>query len=67
MNQFIANPKDGELCLVDSATTHTILKNSKFFLNLQMAKANVSTIFGMTNIIEGSGRAYILFLKGTKI
>ena len=63
MNQVMANPKDGELCLVDSATTHTILKNPKFFLNLQIAKANVSTISGITDIIEGSGRAFIYSLK----
>ena len=63
----MANSKDEELCLVDSATTHTILKNPKFFLNLQIAKANVSTISGMTDIIEGSERVSILFPKGTKI
>ena len=57
----------GELCLIDSATTHTILKNPLFFMNLQMAKTSVNTISGTSNLIEGSGRASILLPKGTRI
>ena len=38
----------------------TILKNKKYFCHLVMQDANVSTISGSANIIEGSGRANIL-------
>ncbi|TYI50991.1 hypothetical protein E1A91_D12G142800v1, partial [Gossypium mustelinum] len=55
-----------DLCLVNNATTHTILKNKKYFSRLTMQKASVSTISGSTKIIEGSGRANILLFRGTK-
>ncbi|KAB2045675.1 hypothetical protein ES319_D01G177600v1 [Gossypium barbadense] len=63
--QLVKNGED--LCLADSAITHTILNNKKyFFSHLTMQKANVSTISGSTKIIEGSRRANIFFPKGTK-
>ena len=58
---------NGDICLADSATTHTILKNKAYFHHLVMKEANVSTIFGSTNIIEGSGRVSILLPGGTKL
>ena len=54
------------ICLVHSATTHTILKNEKYFTYFQKRSGNVNTISGSTNIIEGSGRAYLLLPGGTK-
>ncbi|TYG89937.1 hypothetical protein ES288_A12G142000v1 [Gossypium darwinii] len=54
------------LCLANNATTHTILKNKKYFSHLTMQKASVSTVSGSTKIIEGSGRANILLPRGTK-
>nr|KYP34344.1 hypothetical protein KK1_044725 [Cajanus cajan] len=56
-----------DMCLPNSATTHTILKNNKFFSNLVMQEINISTISGTTNIIEGSGRANILLPGGMKL
>jgi len=56
-----------DICLIDSATTHTILKNNKFFSCLVMQEVNVNTIYGTTNIIEGSGRAIVLLLRGTRL
>jgi transposase InsO family protein len=67
MSQSNGNVNDGELCLVDSATTHTILKNPKFFLNLNMIKTSVNTISGTSSIIESSERASILLPEGTRI
>ena len=55
----------GEMCLADSATTHTILKNKKYFSFLLKRESNVNTIFGTTKIIEGSGRANISLCGGT--
>ena len=57
----------GDVCLADSATTHTILRNQKYFLNLTLLKANVNTISGPTDLIEGFGRAMILLPNNTKI
>lgn len=67
----IANGKsktsDEDICLVDSATTHTIFRNKRFFSNLTLAAANVSTISGTSNLIEGHGKALIMLPNGTKI
>ena len=65
MNLISINPE--ELCLLDSATTHTIFRNDKYFSSLVMQKANVQTISGSINLIEGSGRANVLLPKGGKI
>lgn len=58
---------EDDTCLVDSATTHTILKNQKFFSELNFSKRNVSTIAGPVHIIEGSGRAHVILPNGTHI
>jgi hypothetical protein len=55
-----------DLCLVDSCTTHTILRDKKYFQNLILNKASVNTISGLSNLIEGSGRANIILSKETK-
>ena len=54
-----------ELCLADSATTHTILKDKKYFSQLTLVEANVNTISGPADLIEGSGRANIMLSGGT--
>ena len=56
-----------DIYLADSAMTHTILRNQKYFLNLILLKANVNTILGPVDLIEGSGRAMILLPNDTKI
>ena len=57
-----------DICLVDRGTTHTILKNPKFFSELcENISYKVSTIVGSANIIEGSGRAHIVLPNGTHI
>ena len=53
------------VCLLDSATTHTILKEKKYFSNLVMKMAYINTISGSTKLIEGSGRAILLQSGGT--
>ena len=53
--------------LADSATTHTILKNKKYFQISKLCKTNFNTISGSSNLIEGSGRAIIMLPKGTKL
>ena len=48
-----------DLCLVDSATTHTILKDKKYFVHVKLVVANVTT--------EGYGKASVMLPGGTKI
>ena len=48
---------EDDVCFVDCATMHTILRDKRYFLELTLIKANVSTISGTTNIIEGSRKA----------
>ena len=67
-NNFPNSPMgDEDVCLVDSATTHTILKDQKYFLKLTLVIANVYTISSTSNMIEGSGRANLILLCGTKL
>jgi hypothetical protein len=54
-------------CLVDSGITNTILKCKKYFSQLSPAEIHVNTIYGIGNLIEGSGIAYILLPEGTKL
>jgi peptide/histidine transporter 3/4 len=56
-----------EICLADSATTHTILRDRKYFSNLISTRANVTTISGPADLIEGSGRAHIRLPNGTQL
>lgn len=62
---FDENIKD--ICLVDSATTHTILKYEQYFSELKIKSAYVSTLTGSAKLIEGSGRANICLPCGTKL
>ena len=48
------------------ATTHTILRGKRYFIELTLIKANLSTIYGTTNLVEGSGRANITLPNGTR-
>jgi hypothetical protein len=56
-----------ELCLVDSCTTNTILRELKYFQTLTKSKGNVRTIAGRDAIIVGSGRPTIVLPMGTQI
>ena len=57
---------DGDVCLADCVTTHTILRDKRYFLSLTLTSGNVSTISGTSNLIEGSERANIMLPKGTR-
>jgi hypothetical protein len=58
---------DDEMCLVDSGTTNSILKEIKYFQTLTKNKENVLTIAGRDVVIVGSGRATIMLPMGTSI
>ena len=50
----------GEICLADSATTHTILRDQKYFFHITLVEANVNKISGPADLIYGSGRVTIM-------
>jgi hypothetical protein len=54
------------LCLANSCIMHTILKDNKYFQYLILNKANIKTISGSSNLIEGYERANIILPKETK-
>jgi hypothetical protein len=58
------NPMEEELCLVDSATTNIILRETKYFQTLTKRKEDVMTITGSNKAIIGSGRATFTLLYG---
>ena len=57
---------EGDVCLANCATTHIILRDKRFFLNLTLTNVNVSTIYGAANLIENSERANIMLPNGTR-
>ena len=57
----------GDLCILDSGTTHTILKHKKYFSDLKPTKAIINTILGSIDLIEGYGKANIVLPNGTKL
>jgi peptide/histidine transporter 3/4 len=56
-----------EMCLVDSCTTNTILREVKFFQTLTKREGQVLTIAERDATIVGSGRATIVLPMGTQI
>jgi len=58
---------DGEICLVDSGTTNSILTEIKYFQTLTKSKGNVLIIVGRNVVIVGFGRATINLPMDTTI
>jgi hypothetical protein len=56
-----------EMCLVDSCTTNTILRESKYFQTLTKRIGNILTITGCDTCIVGSRKATIICPMGTQI
>ena len=57
---------DSSLCLAESATTHTILQERKYFLHLKECEGKITTISGDSNLVVGSGRACIILPMGNE-
>ncbi|KAM1116955.1 hypothetical protein ACFX19_007507 [Malus domestica] len=51
--------------LADSATTHTIFLKRHYFTNFLPKKAPMTTLSGLSNLIEGYGKARIMLSNGT--
>ena len=56
-----------ELCLVDSATTNSILRELKYFQNLKKMNGDILTIAGRDTVIVGTGRAIFTLPNGTQV
>ena len=61
------NLMEEELCLVDSGTTNSILRETKYFQTLTKRQGNVLTIVERDAMIVGSGHATIVLPMGTQI
>ena len=61
-----SNINGRDICLANSATTHTILRHMQYFSNMRMMKAKVNTIWGSTYFIEGSRRANVMLHNETR-
>jgi len=61
------NLMEEELCLVDSGTTNSILRETKYFQTLTKRQENILTIAERDDMIVGSGRATIVLPMGTQI
>ena len=57
---------EGDICLANCATTYIILRDKRYFLDLILTNANVSTIFDSRNLIEGFKRENIMLRNGTR-
>ena len=55
----------GDICLANSATTHTILRDRKYFSRLMLTKVRVTTMSSQSDVSESSGKAHIMLPNGT--
>jgi hypothetical protein len=56
-----------KICLVDSCTTNSILREIKYFKTLTRRTENILTIAGHNTNIVGSGQATIILPIGTQV
>ena len=61
------DPMEEEMCLVDSCSSNTVLREIKYFQTLTKREGNVLTIAGRDAMIVGSGRATIVLPMGKQI
>ena len=55
--------KKEDVCLLDSASTHTIFRSRHFFSSMTLRKTHVHTISGPIPIIDGFGMPQLFFQK----
>lgn len=58
---------DSNTIIIDSRTSHIILKDSKYFKSITPSSRIMTTIAGPNQIEEGKGKAIIILPRGTRI
>jgi peptide/histidine transporter 3/4 len=58
---------EAEICLVDSGTTNTILRETRYFQTLAKKSGNIMTIAGSNAHVVGTGSATLVLPMGTQI
>ena len=58
---------DMDIFVVGSGSSHTILIDKRYFINLTLKNANINTIAGIASLIEGYGQANIMLSKVTHL
>ena len=56
-----------EVCIVDSGTTNTILREKVYFQSIRNSSGKVMTVTGSDKCIVGSGRATVTLPMGTTL
>ena len=56
-----------DICIVDSGTTNTILRETKYFNTIMKNVGSITTIAGSDSCVIGSGKATITLSMGTQI
>ena len=59
--------KKEDVCLLDSATAHSIFKDKNYFSSMILRKANVHTISSPVEMLDGFGNATIMLPNGTML
>jgi hypothetical protein len=58
---------EAEICLVDSGTTNTIIRETRYFQTLTKKSGDIMTIVGSNAHIVGTGSATLVLPMGTQI
>ena len=56
-----------KICLIDSCTTDTILRDTRYFQTTRNKDENITTITGSDTHIVGVGRATIILPNGMEL
>ena len=64
---FSEMKEDKNMLVVDSGSSHTILKDKRYFVNLTLRSANINTVAGTGRLIEGHGQAHLMMPNGTHL
>ncbi|KAM1724091.1 hypothetical protein PS2_021969 [Malus domestica] len=54
-------------CLADNATMNTILREKHYFTNFVPKNAPLTTLSGLSNLIEGYGKTRIMLSNGIEL
>ena len=67
MNLVLEMNENKDVFVVDCGSSHTILRDKRYFINSTLKNTNINTIAGIASLIEGYGQANIRLPKGTHL